>query len=50
MRKSPGIGQATSEMRRAPFKGIQVNRLFYTCAGTDLAQPIRFVRDSYVMG
>jgi hypothetical protein len=42
------IGQATSEMRRAPFEGLQV--ILYLGAGTDSAQPIRVVRDSCVKG
>ncbi len=41
-------GQKTSEMRRAPFAGLQV--ILYLRAGTDLAQPIRVVRDSCVKG
>jgi hypothetical protein len=36
-----GIGQRTSEMRRAPFTVLWV--ILYLCAGTDLAQPIRVV-------
>jgi hypothetical protein len=42
------IDQATSEMRRAPFAGLQV--ILYLRAGTDSAQPIRVVRDSCVKG
>jgi hypothetical protein len=42
------IGQTTSEMRSAPFKGLRVN--LYLRAGTDLAQPIRVVQDSCVKG
>jgi hypothetical protein len=39
-------GRKTSEKRRAPFAGLQV--ILYLHAGTDLAQPIRVVRDSCV--
>jgi hypothetical protein len=42
------IGQSTSEMRKAPFAGLGV--ILYLCSGTDLAQPIRVVRDSCVKG
>ncbi len=42
------IGQLTSEMRRAPFKGLQV--ILYLHTGTDSAQPIRVVRDSCIKG
>ena len=42
------IGQATSEMRRAPFEGLQV--ILYLRARKDWAQPIRVVRDSCVKG
>ncbi len=38
----------TSERRRAPFAGLRV--ILYLRAGTDLAQPIRVVRDSCVKG
>ncbi len=41
-------GPSTAEERRAPFPGLQV--ILYLRAGTDLAQPIRVVRDSYVKG
>ena len=41
-------GQKTSEERRAPFAGLRV--ILYLRAGTDSAQPIRVVRDSYVKG
>jgi hypothetical protein len=44
----PDDGQKTSEARRAPFAGLQV--ILYLRAGTDSAQPIRVVRDSYVKG
>ena len=43
-----GIGQTTSAMRKAPFMGLQV--ILYLRAGTDLVQPIRVVRDSWVKG
>ncbi len=39
-------GRKTSEMRRAPFAGLQV--ILYLRAGTDSAQPIRVVQDSCV--
>ena len=35
-----------AEKRRTPFAGLQV--ILYLRAGTDLAQPIRVVRDSCV--
>jgi hypothetical protein len=41
-------GRKTSEARRAPFAGLQV--ILYLRAGTDLAQPIRVVRDSCIKG
>jgi hypothetical protein len=41
-------GRKTSEMRRAPFAGLQ--DILYLRAGTDAAQPIRVVRDSCVKG
>ncbi len=41
-------GRKTSDERRAPFAGLQV--ILYLRAGTDSAQPIRVVRDSYVKG
>ena len=41
-------GRKTSEERSAPFKGLRV--ILYLRAGTDSAQPIRVVRDSYVKG
>ena len=37
-----------AEKRRTPFAGLQV--ILYLRAGTDSAQPIRVVRDSYVKG
>ncbi len=43
-----GIGQTTSEMRSAPSTGLQV--ILYLHAGTDSAQPIRVVQDSWVKG
>jgi len=43
-----GIGQTTSAMRKGPFMGLQV--ILYLHAGTDLVQPIRVVRDSWVKG
>ncbi len=42
------IVQTTSEMRRAPFKGLQV--ILYLRPGKDLVQPIRVVRGSCVKG
>ena len=36
------------DKRRTPFAGLQV--ILYLRAGTDSAQPIRVVRDSYVKG
>ena len=42
------IDQTISEIRRPPFKGLQV--ILYLRARTDLAQPIRVVRDSCVKG
>ncbi len=44
----PDDGRKTSEERRAPFTGLRV--ILYLRAGTDSAQPIRVVRDSYVKG
>ncbi len=44
----PDGGRKASEMARTPFAGLQV--IFYLRAGTDLAQPIRVVRDSCVKG
>ena len=44
----PDGGRKTSEERRAPFAGLQV--ILYLRTGTDSAQPIRVVRDSYVKG
>ncbi len=44
----PDGGQKTSERRIAPFAGLQV--ILYLHAGTDSAQPIRVVRDSYIKG
>jgi hypothetical protein len=41
MRQGSGIGQAISEMRRAPFRGLQV--ISFLHARTDLAQPIRLL-------
>ena len=41
-------GRKTSDERRAPFAGLRV--ILYLRAGTDSAQPIRVVRDSYVKG
>ena len=41
-------GRKTSQERRAPFAGLQV--ILYLRAGTDSAQPIGVVRDSYVKG
>jgi hypothetical protein len=41
-------GRKTSDERRAPFTGFRV--ILYLRAGTDSAQPIRVVRDSYVKG
>ncbi len=41
-------GKSTAEERRAPFPGLQV--ILYLRAGTDSAQPIRVVQDSYVKG
>ena len=41
-------GRKTSDMRRAPFTGLQI--ILYLRAGTDSAQPIRVVRDSCVKG
>ncbi len=41
-------GHKTSDERRAPFTGSRV--ILYLRAGTDSAQPIRVVRDSYVKG
>ncbi len=41
-------GRSTVEERRAPFAGLQV--ILYLRAGTDSAQPIRVVQDSYVKG
>ena len=38
----------TADERRAPFTGLRV--ILYLRAGTDSAQPIRVVRDSYVKG
>ncbi len=43
-----GIGQLTSEIRRAPFMGLQV--LLYLHAGTDSVQPIRVVGDFCIKG
>jgi hypothetical protein len=42
------VGQRTSEMRRAPFVGLQV--ILYLHTGTDSAQPIRIVQNSCVKG
>ena len=44
----PDGGRKTSEESSAPFAGLWVN--LYLRAGTDSAQPIRVVRDSYVKG
>jgi hypothetical protein len=44
----PDGGQKTSKRRRTPFAGLLV--ILYLRAGTDLAQPIRVVRDSCVKG
>ncbi len=44
----PDGGRKTSEERRAHFAGLRV--ILYLRAGTDSAQPIRVVRDSYVKG
>ncbi len=44
----PDGGRKTSEERRAPFVGLRV--ILYLRAGTDSAQPIRVVQDSYVKG
>ncbi len=41
-------GRKTSDERRAPFTGLRV--ILFLRAGTDSAQPIRVVRDSYVKG
>lgn len=38
-RRSPCIGWVTSEMKRAPFKGLQF--ILYLCVRTDLVQPIK---------
>jgi hypothetical protein len=46
MRQSAGIGRATSEMIRAPLMGLQV----ILPTGTDLAQPIRVLQDSWAKG
>jgi hypothetical protein len=43
-----GIGQMTSEMRRAPFMGLRF--ILYLRARTDSAQPIRVVQDSCEKG
>ena len=44
----PDDGRKTSDQRSAPFAGLRV--ILYLRAGTDSAQPIRVVRDSYVKG
>ena len=44
----PDGGRKTSQRRRAPFAGLWV--ILYLRAGTDLAQPIRVVRDPCVKG
>ncbi len=44
----PDGGRKTSEETRAPFAGLRA--ILYLRAGTDLAQPIRVVQDSYVKG
>jgi hypothetical protein len=44
----PDGGRKTSQERRTPFAGLRV--ILYLRAGTDSAQPIRVVRDSYVKG
>jgi hypothetical protein len=41
-------GRKTSDQRRAPLTGLLV--ILYLRAGTDSAQPIRVVRDSYIKG
>ncbi len=41
-------GRKASEERRAPFTGLRV--ILYLRAGTDSAQPIKVVRNSYVKG
>jgi hypothetical protein len=41
-----GVGHLSSEMKRAPFKGFHV--IIYLGAGTDLAQPIKVMQDSYI--